>query len=100
MSSFEGAFVTEAFVYDDGRKVTAYVPPDPPDAVVYAADGGWHTAGLAEALEAAGARSTMLVGVHGLDDDDGRLMEYVAAFGAARFDAFEEFFVGDVRPWV
>lgn len=100
MSSLEGELVTETFAYDGGRQVTAYVPPNPPDAVVYAADGGWHTSGLAEALEAAGARSTMVVGVHGLDDDDGRLKEYIAAFGAERFDAYEQFFVDDVRPWV
>lgn len=100
MSSLEGELVTEAFTYDGGRQATAYVPPDRPDGVVYAADGGWHTPGLAEALEAAGSRSTMVVGVHGLDDDEGRLKEYVAAFGAERFDAYERFFVDDVRPWV
>lgn len=100
MSSLKGELVTESFSYDGGRGVTAYVPPDAPGAVVYAADGGWHTAGLAEALEAADARSTMVVGVHGPDDEEGRFKEYVAAFGAERFDAYEEFFVGDVRPWV
>lgn len=42
----------------------------------------------------------MVVGVHGLEDDEGRLKEYVAAFGAERFDAYEKFFVDDVRPWV
>ena len=100
MSSLKGELVTQTFSYDVGRKVTAYVPPDPPDAVVYVADGGWHTAGLGEALEAADSPSTMLVGVHGLDDDEGRLNEYVAAFGAERFDAFEKFCVDDVRHWV
>lgn len=95
-----GELRTETFAFDGGRQVTAYVPPDPPDAVVYVADGGWHTAGLAQSLEAAGTSATMLVGVHGLDDDDGRLKEYVASFGGARFAAYETFFVDDVRPWV
>lgn len=100
MSSLQGELVHKTFAYDGGRQVTAYVPPCAPDAVVYAADGGWHAVRLAEALEAAGATSTMVVGVHGLDDDEGRLKEYVAAFGAERFDAYENFFVDDVRPWV
>jgi hypothetical protein len=34
-----GAFVTETFDYDGGRQVTVYVPPDPPEAVVFAGDG-------------------------------------------------------------
>ena len=39
MSSTEGEFVTEIFEYDGGRKVTVYLPPDPPEAVVFAGDG-------------------------------------------------------------
>src|SRR5688500_10404569 len=100
MSSLKGELVTESLAFDGGRQATAYLPPEGPDAVVYAADGGGHTSGLAEALDAAGRRSTMVVGVHGLDDDDGRLKEYVAAYGAERFDAYERFFVDDVRSWV
>ena len=100
MPSLNGALVTETFTFDGGRSATAYVPPDPPKAVVYAADGGWHTERLARVLEDSGARSTMIVGVHGLDDDDGRLHEYVESFGGGRFVAFERFFVGDVRVWV
>lgn len=99
-SNLEGRLVTEELAYDGGRSVTAYLPPDAIDAIVYAADGGWHTAGLAAALGAAGARSTTIVGVHGRDDDEGRLHEYVEAFGGQRFEAYETFFVGDVRPWV
>jgi hypothetical protein len=33
-----GEFVSETFEYDGGRKVTVYVPPDPPEAVVFAGD--------------------------------------------------------------
>jgi hypothetical protein len=39
MSSIEGGLVTETLEYDSGRQVTAYVPPDPPEAVVFAGDG-------------------------------------------------------------
>jgi hypothetical protein len=35
----EGEFVTETFDYDGGRQVTVYVPPDPPEAIVFAGDG-------------------------------------------------------------
>jgi hypothetical protein len=32
-------FVSETFEYDGGRQVTVYIPPDPPEAVVFAGDG-------------------------------------------------------------
>ena len=34
-----GEFFTETFGYDGGRQVTVYVPPDPPEAIVFAGDG-------------------------------------------------------------
>src|SRR5580658_4069605 len=34
-----GDLVTETFEYDGGREVTVYVPPDPPEAIVFAGDG-------------------------------------------------------------
>ena len=34
-----GELVTETFEYDDGRQVTVYVPPAPPEAIVFAGDG-------------------------------------------------------------
>jgi enterochelin esterase-like enzyme len=100
MSPTAGQFVTETFEYDDGRPVTVYVPPDPATAVVFAGDGGWHIARLGGVLDAATARSTMVVGVHGLPDDKGRLEEYVPGFDESRFAAHERFFVEDVRRWV
>jgi len=100
MPPIAGELVTEAMDYDGGRQVTAYVPPGPAEAVVFAADGGWHIPGLSAALEGASAPSTMIVGVHGMPDDDGRLLEYVPGFDAERFAAHEEFFVDDVRGWV
>ncbi len=101
MSSLQGVLTTETFAFDGGRGVTVYSPPVPAEAVVYAADGGWHTERLARALEGSpDGSSTMIVGVHGLDDDDGRLYEYVETFGGERFEAFERFFVEEVRAWV
>jgi hypothetical protein len=31
-----GEFVIESFKYDGGRQVTVYVPPEPPEAIVFA----------------------------------------------------------------
>ncbi len=100
MASLRGSLVTEKFAFDGGRTGTAYVPPGTPGSVVFAADGGWHTERLASALEGSSERpSTMIVGVHGLADDEGRLREYVESFGGEHFKAFERFFVEDVRAW-
>jgi len=86
MSPTAGQLVTETFNYDGGRQVTAYIPPAPPESIVFAGDGGWHTSRLGEVIEAA-APSTMIVGVHGLADDDARLQEYSPVFDAERFAA-------------
>lgn len=100
MSPTAGQLVTETFEYDDGRQVSVYVPPERTESVVFAGDGGWHTAHLSEMLEAGGRRSTMIVGAHGLADDDSRLKEYSPVFDEERFAAHEKFFVEDVRDWV
>ena len=100
MPSLEGELVTETLEYDGGRQVTVYVPPDPAEAVVYAADGGWHISRLSEVLEGANAQPTMIAGVHGLADDAGRLNEYVSVVNAERFAAHEKFFLDDVGQWV
>lgn len=93
-----GEFVTETFEYDGGRPVTAYVPPDPPKAIVFAGDGqGIAKWGLL--LENADVRSTMIVGVHRLADETLRLHEYSPGFEPERFAAHEKFFVEDVRRW-
>ena len=98
MSSIEGELVTEMLAYDGGREVTAYLPPDPPQAVVFAGDGQL-IAPWGGALEAAGAPPTLIVGAHRLDDEMLRLHEYSPAFDPARFAAHEKFFVEDVRRW-
>ena len=95
----DGGLVTETLAYDGGRPVTVYVPPDPPEVVVFAGDGQ----GISQwggFLEAAGVPSTMIVGVHGLADETSRLHEYSPVFDAERFAAHEKFFVTDVRRWV
>src|SRR5260370_13348425 len=93
-----GELVTATFEYDGGRQVTVYVPPDPPEAVVFAGDGQ-RISQWGGYLEAAGVPSTMIVGVHGLADEMPRLQEYSQVFDAARFAAHEKFFVEDVGRW-
>jgi enterochelin esterase-like enzyme len=93
-----GAFVTETFEYDGGRQVTVYVPPEPPEAVVFAGDGQvisqW-----GRVLEPADVPPTLIVGVHRLADETLRLHEYSPGFDPGRFAAHERFFVEDVRRW-
>ena len=67
-----GEIVTEMFNYDDGRQVTVYVPPAPPDVIVYAGDGQLN-APWGETLEAASLPPTMIVGVHRVADETLRL---------------------------
>jgi enterochelin esterase-like enzyme len=93
-----GELVTETLDYDGGRKVTVYVPPGPPEAVVFAGDGQLISP-WGGYLEAADVPSTMIVGVHGLADDMPRLHEYSPVFDAERFAAHEKFFVEDVSGW-
>lgn len=95
-----GELVTEQFEYDGGRSVTVYVPPTPADAVVFTADGGWHTSRLVEALEAGDTMAPLIVGVHGMDTDEGRFGEYVPGVNEARFAEHEKFFLNDVRDRV
>lgn len=95
-----GELVTETFDYDGGRQVTVYVPPSPPEAVVFVGDGQV-AAQLGGVLEAAAdVPPTMLVGTHGLADEMARLHEYSPVFDEERFAAHERFFVDDVRQWV
>jgi enterochelin esterase-like enzyme len=95
-----GEFVTESLLeYDGGRQVTVYVPPHPPEAVVYAGDGQGF-AKWGRFLEAAGSLPTMIVGIHGLAEEMPRLHEYSLVFDEQRFAAHEKFFVEDVAAWV
>ena len=94
-----GEIVTKTFDYDDGRQVTVYVPPDPPEAIVFASDGQM-IAQWGETLEAADLPPTMIVGAHRVADETLRLHEYSPKFDPERFAAHERFFVGDVDAWV
>ncbi|MFI9561097.1 alpha/beta hydrolase [Nonomuraea endophytica] len=94
-----GEVVTETFDHDGGWQVTVYVPPDPPEAVVFAGDGQLISQ-WGGVLEAAGAPSTIIVDVHRAADETLRLHEYSPGFDQERFAAHEQFFVADVRRWV
>ena len=94
-----GKLVSETLDYDGGRRVTVYVPPEPPEAIVFAADGQ-ATAQWGSLLEAADVPATMIVGVHGLTAETLRLQEYSPVFDADVFAAHESFFVDDVGQWV
>ena len=98
-SSITGELVTQRFDYDGGRPVTVYVPPVPPEAVVFAGDGQLISQ-WGGVLEAADVPPAMIVATHRLDDEMLRLHEYSPVFDAERFAAHERFFVGDVRHWV
>jgi enterochelin esterase-like enzyme len=96
--SIMGEFVSETFDYDGGRQVTVYVPPVPPEAVVFAGDGQMISQ-WGGVLEAANVPPTMIVATNRLDDEMLRLHEYSPVFDAERFAAHEKFFVEDVRHW-
>ena len=94
-----GEIVSETFNYDDGRQVTVYVPPAPPEAIVFAGDGQLISQ-WGETLEAADLPPTMIVGAHRVADETLRLHEYSPKFDPERFAAHERFFVGAVGAWV
>jgi len=93
-----GKFVTEMFSYEGGRQVTVYVPPDPPEEIIFAGDGQ-RISKWGRMLEKADVPSTMIVGAHGLTDEMLRLQEYSPGFAPERFAAHDQFFVEDVRRW-
>jgi enterochelin esterase-like enzyme len=93
-----GELVIETFDYDGGRQVTAYVPPHPPEAIVFATDGQMISQ-WGGVLESADVPSTMIVGAHRVADETRRLHEYSPGFDPERFAAHERFFVEDVGAW-
>ena len=76
-----------------------YVPPDPPEAIVFAGDGQMISQ-WGETLEAADLPPTMIVGAHRVADETLRLHEYSPKFDPERFAAHERFFVEDIGAWV
>ena len=97
-SAVSAELVTETLEYDGGRPVTVYVPPQPPEALIFAADGQ-RISKWGRLLTKLGISSTMIVGVHGLNDEMARLREYSPGIAPERFAAHEKFFVEDVRKW-
>ena len=97
-AAIAGEFVTETFEYDGGRQVTVYIPPRPPQAIVFAGDGQMISqwGGL---LEAADLPPTMIVGAHRVADEMRRLHEYSPGFAPEQFAAHERFFVEEVSAW-
>lgn len=105
MSPAVGQLITETLDYDCGRRVTAYVPPAPPEGIVYAGDGEMITSWAGD-LEASGLPPTMIIGAHHSDDETQRIHEYSAGqntadftFDPRRFAAHEKFFAGHVLQW-
>ena len=96
--SIAGELVTEMFDYDGGRQVTVYVPPDRPEAIVFAGDGQMISQ-WGGFLESADVPSTMIVGAHRVADETLRLHEYSPGFDPERFAAHERFFVKDISAW-
>jgi enterochelin esterase-like enzyme len=95
-----GELLTETFDYDGGRRVTAYLPPGPPEAIVFAGDGQVLAPWGGDLHGVADVPATMVVGVHRPADETLRLHEYSPGFDPERFAAHEGFFVQDVRRWV
>ena len=96
-----GEVVTETFGYDGGRQVTVFLPPDPPEAVVFAGDGQL-IAPWGGDVDSPDAPPTMVVGVHrtASEDEMVRIGEYSPTIEPERFAAHERFFVDHVRAWV
>jgi enterochelin esterase-like enzyme len=97
-NSIAGEFITETFGYDSGRQVTVYIPPNPPEAIVFAGDGQMISQ-WGGFLEAADVPSTLIVGAHRVTDETLRLHEYSPNFDPERFAAHERFFVKEVGAW-
>lgn len=93
-----GALITETLDYDSGRKVTAYVPAAPPEAVIFAGDGQL-VAGWGADLDRADLPATLVVGVHRHVDETVRLHEYAAPLDPQRFAAHERFVTENVTAW-
>lgn len=93
-----GTFVSETFDYDAGRRVTVYLPPERPEAIVFAGDGQMISQWGAT-LEGADVPPTMIVGAYRAADETSRLHEYSPRFDPDRFAAHERFFVEDVGAW-
>jgi enterochelin esterase-like enzyme len=100
MDAAPGELLTETLDYDGGRQVTVYLPPRPPEAIVFAGDGQVLAPWGVDLDGVADVPATMVVGVHRTSDETHRLHEYSPKFEPDRFAAHERFLVQDVRQWV
>jgi pimeloyl-ACP methyl ester carboxylesterase len=98
LSAPAGTFLSESLDFDGGRQVTVYVPPQPPEAIVFAGDGQVITPWGPD-LERTDAPPTMIVGVHRQAGEMARLHEYSPGFDPERFVAHERFYVEEFRRW-
>src|ERR1044071_5752545 len=85
-AALAGELITETFDYDNGRQVVVYVPPVPPEAIVFAGDGQMISP-WGRILEAADVPATMIVGVYRAVDETLRLHEHSPKFDPERFAA-------------
>jgi enterochelin esterase-like enzyme len=99
VSAGASQLVSETLDYDGGRGVTVFVPAGTPEAIVFAGDGQ-RIARWGALLAATDLGPTMIVGVHGLQDETLRLHEYSPVFDQERFAEHERFFVREVGQWV
>jgi enterochelin esterase-like enzyme len=88
--------MTDTTEFENGRKVTVYIPLTAPEAIVFAGDGQ-RLAEWGRSLEHATVPPTMIVGVHSPTEETMRLHEYSLGFNPERFGVHESFFVEDVR---
>ncbi|NNC14038.1 esterase [Planctomonas sp. JC2975] len=106
MAAASGRLVTENLNFDGGREVTVFVPSVDPAVVVYAGDGQL-IAPWGRLLGDPALPSTMIVGVHRVADEMGRIREYSPgvstseiSFDPQRFAAHEAFFLDEVPAWL
>ena len=97
--SIKGTFVTHSLPYDNGRNATVYIPPLPPELIIYTGDGQ-SLPQYITALEAAADLSpTITFAAHRAEDETQRLHEYSPTLSPDRFAAHEKFFVEHIPAW-
>lgn len=97
--SSPGKFITESFDYDQGREVTVYIPSAPAELIIFCGDGQ-QISKWGKSLETPDPPPTMIIGMHGLKDEQLRLEEYSPGFNPKRFSAHENFVVAQIYEWI
>lgn len=109
VSSLTGSLIQHDFESEalgESRPVTIYLPPgyDPAQTypVIYMPDGkgvSFYVAVVEPLIVDGTIPPVLLVGTHAASDGNGRAVEYLPGFDAARYDAHEQFFTEEVRLW-